>query len=69
MTIPALSPHTKLEMSARVAKVLNLLGADSDLLNTADADVLLELIEDYLNEPEDNQGSPTHLIIEYNVIT
>ena len=58
MTIPALSPHTKPEMAARVAKVLNLLGADSDL-NTADADALLELIEDYLNEPEDNQGSPT----------
>ena len=60
MTIPALSPHTNLEMAARVAKALNLLGADSDLLNTADADALLELIEDYLNEPEDNQGSPTH---------
>ena len=58
MTIPALSPHTKLEMAVRVAKVLNLLGADSDL-NTADADALLELIEDYLNEPEDNQGCPT----------
>jgi len=49
-------------MADRVARALNLLGANGDLLNT-DSDALLELIDEYLaddDEPED-QGkcSPT----------
>ena len=35
-------------MAERVARALNLLGADGNLLGTADTDALLELIDDYL---------------------
>ena len=66
MTIPAVSSHAQCsiaELAERVARALNLLGADGDLLGTADTDALLELIDDYLaedDEPVDNQGNPTH---------
>ena len=39
-------------MAERVARALNLLGADRDLLDSADADALLELIDEYLEDPE-----------------
>ena len=37
-------------MAERVAKALNLLGADRDLLDSADADAILEL-DEYLEDP------------------
>ena len=37
---------------AEKARVLNLLGADHNLLESADADTLLELIDEYLYDPE-----------------
>ena len=58
MTIPALSYSTT-EMAERVARALNLLGADGNLLDTADAGALLDLIDEFFDEPDDNQGSPT----------
>ena len=39
-------------MAENVARALNLLGADRDLLESADADALLELIDEYLDDPE-----------------
>ena len=39
-------------MAEKVARALNLLGADRDLLESADADALLELIDEYLDDPE-----------------
>jgi len=39
-------------MADKVARALNLLGADGDLLNSADGDAFLALIEDYLDDPE-----------------
>ena len=56
-------------MAERVARALNLLGANGDLLSTADTDALLELIDDYLAEeeqPEDNQGNPTPATQPFN---
>ena len=41
-------------MAEQVAQALNLLGANSNLLGTADTDDLLELINDYLADDEDN---------------
>ena len=38
-------------MAERVARALNLLGADRDLLDSADADAILELIDEYLEDP------------------
>ena len=47
-------------MADRVARAINVLGADHGFLNTTDSDALLELIEDYLEEPDDvTQGNPT----------
>ena len=46
-------------MADRVARALNLLGADRDFLDTADSDNLLDLIEEYLDDPEDAEGNPT----------
>ena len=67
MTIPTLSSdRCTAEMAKRVARALNVLGADGDLLGT-DTDALLELIDEYLTEDddhEDNQGSPTLTIIQ-----
>jgi len=40
-------------MADKVARTLNLLGADGDLLNSADGDAFLALIEDHLDDPED----------------
>ena len=39
-------------MADKVARALNLLGADHDLLESADADALLELIDEYLEDSE-----------------
>ena len=39
-------------MADRVARALNFLGADGHLLESADADALLELLDDYLEDPE-----------------
>ena len=39
-------------MADKVARALNLLGADRDLLESADADALLELIDEYLKDSE-----------------
>jgi len=58
MTIPALSSHaqytlTAAAMAEKVARALNRLGADRDLLDSADAEALLDLIDDYF---DDTQG-------------
>ena len=39
-------------MADQVARALNLLGADRDLFESADADALLELIDEYLEDSE-----------------
>ena len=39
-------------MAEKVARALNVLGADRDLLDSADADALLELIDEYLDDSE-----------------
>ena len=58
MTIPALSSdRCTAEMAERVARALNVLSADGNLLGT----------DEYLTEDddhEDNQGSPTLTIIQ-----
>ena len=46
-------------MADKVARALNLLGADLDLFNSADGDALLDLIDKYLDDPEGIQYSPT----------
>ena len=47
-------------MADKVARAINLLGADCGFLNTTDSDALLELIEDYLEEQDDVvQGNHT----------
>ena len=51
-------------MAERVARALNLLGANGDL-GTADTNDLLELIDDYLAD-EDNQGNPTPVTQPFN---
>ena len=53
-------------MAERVARALNLLGANGDLLGTADTDDLLELIDEYLADDEDNQGNPTPVTQPFN---
>ena len=58
MTIPALNSHAQYTLAAaamaeKVARALNRLGADRDLLDSADADTLLDLINDYF---DDTQG-------------
>ena len=55
MTIPALSSHTQymqVAMADKVARALNLLGADRDLLDSEDANSLLDLIDEYLDDPQ-----------------
>ena len=51
-------------MAKRIARALNLLGADRDLLNT-DHDALLDLIDEYWADDSDavNKGSLTAPII------
>ena len=39
-------------MADKVARALNLLGADRDLLDSADANSLLDLIDEYLDDSE-----------------
>ena len=39
-------------MADKVARALNLLGPDRDLLNSADADALLDLVNEYFQEPQ-----------------
>ena len=54
MTIPALSSHTQytqVAMADKVAGALNLLGADRDL-DSEDANSLLDLIDEYLDDPQ-----------------
>ena len=51
MVIPGLqdalsSAAITIEMANKIARALNLLGADRDLLNS-DADTLIDVIEDY----------------------
>ena len=55
MTIPALSYHAQCmqeAMADKVARALNLLGADRDLFNSADGDAFLDLIDEYLDDPD-----------------
>ena len=40
------------DMADKVARALNLLGADRDLFNSADCNAFLELIDEYLDDPE-----------------
>ena len=56
MTIPALTVQLTTVMADKVARALNLLGADRDLLNTDDRDHLFALIDEYLDDPDDTQG-------------
>ena len=44
-------------MADKVARALNLLGADRDLFDSADADALLDLIDEYFDDP---QGTRSH---------
>ena len=46
-------------MADRIARALNLLGADRDLFDSPDSDALLELIDDYFDDPVDSEGKPT----------
>ena len=39
-------------MADKVARALNLLGADQDLFNSADGDALLDFTDEYLDDPE-----------------
>ena len=39
-------------MADKVARALNFLGADRDLLDSADGDAFLDLIDEYLDDPE-----------------
>ena len=63
MTIPALSRSIQLcitvAMADRVARALNVLGADRDLFDSPDSDLLLEIIDDYLDNPVDSEGKST----------
>ena len=63
MMIPTLSQSIQLcitvAMADRVACALNVLGADRDLFDSPDSDLLLELIDDYLDDPVDSEGKPT----------
>ena len=45
-------------MAERVARALNLLGADRDLFDSPDADALLDLMDDYFDDPVDSEGKP-----------
>ena len=59
MTIPALSSHLQCmakAMADKVARALNLLGADRGLFNSADSDVLLDLVDEYF---DDREGTAT----------
>ena len=56
MTIPVLSFYIRCiqaVMADRVARALNVLNADRNLFNSADGDVLLDLVDDYHNDPVD----------------
>ena len=52
MTIPALlvTQCMPVAMADKVARALNLLGADQDLFNLANGDALLDLINEYLDD-------------------
>ena len=41
-------------MAENVVRVLNVLGADRDLLDTTDGEALLELIQEYFVDSEDS---------------
>ena len=59
MTIPTLSSHAhcmQQAMANKLARALNVLGADRELFNSADGDALLDLIDEYL---DDSQGIAT----------
>ena len=43
-------------MAERVARALNLLGADRDLFDSPDTDALLDLIDDYFDDLMDSEG-------------
>ena len=45
-------------MADRVARAINLLGADRGFLDTTDGDALLDVIADYLDDEDDvDQGT------------
>ena len=46
------SARLQLAMADKVARALNHLGADGDLLGSADAETLLDLINEYLEDPK-----------------
>ena len=57
MMIPALSPPAQCMQAAMAERVvlalaLYLLSADHDLFSSADAEALLDLINEYLEDPE-----------------
>ena len=39
-------------MADKIARALNLLGADRDLLDSADGSALIDLIHEYLDDPQ-----------------
>ena len=43
-------------MADKVARALNLLGADRNLLDMDDGNNLLALIDEYLDDPDETQG-------------
>ena len=57
-------------MEDRIARALNRLGEDADLLS-ADTDGLLELLDDYLDDDDPLGKTPpsTHLKIQYYITT
>ena len=52
MHIHVVHAGSYLAMADKVVRALNLLGADGDLLNSADGDTFLALIEDYPDNPD-----------------
>lgn len=66
MTILAFSSHAQYTQAAaamaeKIARALNRLDADRDLLDSADADALLDLIDDYFDDTQgiDSSLNPT----------
>ena len=50
-------------MAERVARALNLLGADRDLFDSPDTDALLDLIDDYFDDLMDSEGKPAPSLV------
>ena len=46
-------------MADKIAQALNLLDSDHNLFDSADRDAFLDLIDEYLDEPEGIYYSPT----------